>query len=213
MTMTQPVELNTLEVRWFGDGDPPAQLLDWLNTQGSVERTHRRDLYFAGGTAGRNLKLRGGDSPRIELKWRLDTTVRSFTAAVTGMIEQWYKWSFALAESTTLWDDNTTGLWLPVEKTRRLYTRSVPVNDITATAQFEVTELQVNGKSAWTCGLEVDGPPSTLVEAFQRVETTLLDEAFPLSLSATASMGYVAWLGETFDIRPHSAVTVGLSEF
>ncbi len=52
------------------------------------------------------------------------------------MIEQWYKWSFALAESTTLWDDNTTGLWLPVEKTRRLYTRSVPVNDITATAQL-----------------------------------------------------------------------------
>lgn len=78
----------------------------------------------------------GGDPPRIELKWRLGTTARSFTAAVTGMIEQWYKWSFALAESATLWDDNTTGLWLPVEKTRRLYTRSVPVNDITATAQL-----------------------------------------------------------------------------
>lgn len=76
-----------------------------------------------------------------------------------------------------------------------------------------LTELQVNGKSAWTCGLEVDGPPSTLVEAFQRVETMLLDEAFPLSLSATVSMGYVAWLGKSFDIRPHSAVTVGFSEF
>ncbi len=210
--MTQPTELNTLEVRWFGDGAVPDGLLNWLDAQGSVDCAHRSDLYFGGGTSGRNLKLRGGDSPRIELKWRLGATPWSFTDDLAGTAEQWYKWSFRLAEPATLWEEDTTDLWILVDKIRRLCTRPVTVGDTDVTAQLEVTQLQVRGSSAWTCGLEVDGPPSVLVDALERAGDRFFDARFPRPLTEKTSQGYVAWLEKTIDVRPSSTVTAEHSE-
>jgi hypothetical protein len=216
--MGQTVETNSLEVRWFGDGDPPAALDAWIADLGTVDTATRTDLYVVPPSPSFNLKLRSQDGESVELKRRLDGPERTaFGPDVTGDVEQWYKWSFPLEGPPRPWRTDPTGLWLPVEKTRTLSafddaaldSIDPDLVDGDVTAHVEVTAVTARSAAAWTCGLEVAGAPDDLERAFDAVAAAVFDEEFPVSLSAAQSSGYVGWLADlAADARPADAVLV-----
>jgi hypothetical protein len=216
--MEQPTETNSLEVRWFGTGSPPQELVEWITDLGPVDTATRTDLYCSPVDPASNLKLRGGDGESVELKRRLGGPDRhEFGADVTGSVEQWYKWSFPLDHTPSLWTDDPTDLWLPVEKTRSLAVLDSTdhpsvddgVSDYPVTTHVELTAVSALSETAWTCGLEAAGSPEHLEDAVSAVGPAVFGDAFPIGLSAKQSVGYAGWLRRlTADRGPAEAVVV-----
>jgi hypothetical protein len=216
--MEQPTETNSLEVRWFGTGSPPQELVEWITDLGPVDTATRTDLYCSPVDPASNLKLRGGDGDYVELKRRLSGPDRyEFGPDVTGSVEQWYKWSFPLDHTPSLWTADPTDLWLPVEKTRSLAVLDSTdhpsvddgVSDLSVTTHVEVTEVRALSETAWTCGLEAAGSPEHLEDALSAVGAAVFGDAFPIGLSAKQSVGYAGWLRRlTADSGPSEAVLV-----
>jgi hypothetical protein len=166
--MGQTTETNSLEVRWFETGSPPRAVDEWISGLGTVDRSTRTDLYFPPPGPAFKLKLRSEGVDFVELKRRLaDPTVHTFAPDVEGNVEQWYKWSFSLDHTPAPWTADRTGLWLPVTKTRTLYTveeadlravdDGIPAADVSVHA--EVTAVSAASARAWTCDIEAAGPP------------------------------------------------------
>jgi hypothetical protein len=216
--MGQTTETNSLEVRWFGEGSPPRALDEWISGLGAVDTSTRTDLYFPPPGPAFNLKLRSEGGEFVELKRRLaDPAVHTFGPDVEGNVEQWYKWSFSLDHTPAPWTADRTGLWLPVTKTRTLYTfdeadlRAVDdgIRAAEVSVHVEVTAVSAASERAWTCGIEAAGPPGALADAFRAAESALFGEGFPVTLSTEQSLGYVAWLRRLLaDARPSEAVLV-----
>lgn len=204
--MGQTTETNSLEVRWFGTGAPPPALADWIVGFGSTDTATRTDLYLSSPNSAFNIKLRSKAGEYVEIKRRLGTVGRrSFGSAVSGTVEQWYKWSFSLDHEPGLWSADGTGLWLPVEKTRTLHgfdPADLRVLEAGVTAHVEVTEVSALSETAWTCGFEVAGPADELERTFSAVGSELFNDAFPVSLSAEQSRGYVEWLQRITENTP-----------
>jgi hypothetical protein len=203
--MEHATETNALEVRWFGDGAPPSALGAWIDALGATDTATRTDLYVTPPAPSSNLKLRaGGDA--IELKRRLGAPERcEFGPDVTGSVEQWYKWHFPLARASGPSPDDPTGLWIPVTKTRvRHAVDDVPTDLL---AHVEVTEVTARSATAWTCGLEVAGPPAKTEPVFDALASDLFGDDVPVALSAEQSVGYAEWL-RRFDAAPSPAVLV-----
>jgi hypothetical protein len=216
--MGQTTETNSLEVRWFGEGSPPRALDEWISGLGTVDTSTRTDLYFPPPGPAFNLKLRSEGGEYVELKRRLaDPTAHAFGPDVEGHVEQWYKWRFSLDHTPAPWTADQTGLWLPVTKRRTLYTfdeaalrafdDGVPAADVSAHA--EVTAVSAASERAWTCGIEVAGPPGALADTLRAAGSALFGAGFPVVLSAEQSLGYVAWLRRLLaDARPSEEVLV-----
>jgi len=201
--MGRTTETNSLEVRWFGEGPTPRDLDEWIAGLGSVESASRTDLYLSPPTASFNLKLRREGGEFVELKRRLGGPERrSFAPDVTGDVEQWYKWSFSLDHSPSLWTSERTGLWLPVRKARTLHaldaadlpSSGASLSDEDVTAHVELTAVTASSATAWTVGLEVAGRAEALAGAFAAVASEVFGEPFPVDLSAEQSVGYSEWL-------------------
>jgi hypothetical protein len=200
--MSQPTETNALEVRWFGDGAPPESLREWfdgLGAVGAADATTRTDLYLAPSDAALNLKLRDEGDGFVEVKRRLGAPVsRTFEDGVDGHVEQWYKWSFSLDRRSALRAHDSTGLWVPVEKSRLLHTLDgddAPASGAAGpTAHVELTEVTTPTAHAWTVGVEVSGPADDLEPTFDAAVAAAFAEACPTALTEARSVGYAAWL-------------------
>lgn len=205
--MDHVTETNAIEVRWFGDGMPPPALGEWIDGLGGTTTATRTDLYVAPPAPSSNCKLRGGGDA-IELKRRLGTPERrDFGPDVAGTVEQWYKWRFPLERTPAPPSsaDDPTGLWIPVTKTRVLHRFDDVPTDLFA--HVEVTEVTARSSTAWTCGLEVAGPPAEVESVFETLATDLFGDDAPLALSVEESFGYAEWLGR-FGVEPTAGVLV-----
>lgn len=203
--MEYVTETNALEVRWFGSGTSPSALDEWLARRGTTDTATRTDLYVAPPVPSSNLKLRGGGDA-IELKRRLGPPERrAFGPDVIGSVEQWYKWRFPLARAPPTSTGDATGLWTPVTKTRTLRTFDDWPGD--ALAHVEVSELTAPA-TAWTCCLEVSGPPAETAAAFDTLADDLFGDDFPVALAADRSFGYAEWLRRVAETEPTADVLV-----
>jgi hypothetical protein len=192
----------TLEARWFGDPPLPDTLMEWFQTLGAVETSTQTDLYLPAEDPTFNLKMR---DDQLQIKRRVAGPFRKTLGPwATGACEQWSKWNFDLDEAPdALWDDDPTGLWVSLTKTRRQLTilpgaQSALTNDLpttpSATINVELTTVEAEGDTAWTFCLETEGPVSSLADTFTTAAPLLLDESLPLTLPAEQSFGYVRWL-------------------
>lgn len=210
-------ETNSLEVRWFGAGEPPEGLDEWIAALGSVDTSTRTDSYLSPLDPTLNVKLRGGGGESIEVKRRLgELGRRDLAPGVAGNVEQWYKWSFPLDRAPDPSSADRTGLWLPIEKTRTLHALDGAeieslVDGVSgpATAEAEVTDVRAVSESAWTCCLEVVGHPTDLEGVFDAVASDLFGTDLPVELGPDDSFGYPEWLRRaTTDTGPSPGILV-----
>ena len=211
----------TLEARWFGSPPLPTALREWIKGLGTVRTSEQTDLYLPAEDPAFNLKLR---DDQLQIKRRLEGPFQvSMGPNAAGHCEQWVKWSFALEKASSLWDEDPTALWVPVQKTRHQVTLS-PEDQSSLTPDLptvppasvdaELTTLTAGGESAWTLCVEAEGPVGRLVETLTTAAPHLLDDRLPISLTTDQSFGYIRWLQQlpTVDTQPASEVRIALPE-
>jgi len=191
----------TLEARWFGSSPLPEAVQEWFYTLGTVETSTLTDLYLPAEDPTFNLKMR---DDQLQIKRRLAGPVRtSLSSMAAGSCEQWGKWTFDLDNAPDELSDDSTGLWVPIEKTRHQLSvppdaQSALTTDLptrpSATIDLELTTIEADEDTAWTFCFETEGPVSGLVDTFMAAAPVLLDDRLPIPLPADQSFGYIRWL-------------------
>lgn len=193
---------DTLEVRWFIDGAPPSSVVDWMKSRGADAESARTDLYLVSDDPAMNVKLREG---KVQTKHRIgDRTPVEFAETVKGVQERWVKWSFPTVEQHhDLFDDDPTGLWVPVHKERiRLVIGPDEqadrldhmIESRPANAKIELTEVRAEGQQAWTICMEAGGRPEALPGTLQQMGRHLFSQDTPPELTREHSFGYARWI-------------------
>lgn len=193
---------DTLEVRWFIDGTPPSSVVDWMKSRGADAESARTDLYLVSDDPAMNVKLREG---KVQTKHRIgDRTPVEFAETVKGVQERWVKWSFPTVEQHhDLFDDDPTGLWVPVHKERiRLVIDPDEqadrldhmIESRPAVAKIELTEVRAEGQQAWTICMEAGGRPEALPGTLQQMGRHLFSQGTPPELTREDSYGYARWI-------------------
>jgi hypothetical protein len=197
----------TAEVRWFLRGPVPPEVEAWFRRRGgrAEQEPPRADRYlFLPDTSGLNVKLREG---RLEIKHRVgQPSVVRFHERVTGRVEQWRKWSFELAQTSSALRRAAfpASSWIMVQKERRLRTYRVEDGDravVTsapeppaAGCELELTSVRALRELWWTLAFEAFGDESTRREMLLLVARHVFSADEPPSLLAGNSRGYAAWL-------------------
>lgn len=213
---------HTLELRWFFELPCPPAVRDAFEALGAVETTQQRDLYLPADDPALNLKLRNG---QVQIKRRL---AGPFALAVgpeaAGCAEHWGKWSLSTtADPPSVADNDSTGLWCPVHKTRHQWSMSpstqadqlsghgLPTAP-SAALNAELTTVAAGDARAWTLCLEAEGPVPALSDTL-RTAAPLLFRRLPLALSTEDSYGYARWLRDQPSVHlcpPSDAIVSGL---
>jgi hypothetical protein len=188
-------------VRWFYEGSLPPAVLEWFQRDEPEPEVQPRrlDYYFhIAGVDSLGIKLREG---RIELKQReLQWPNTALHKRVHGVLEQWCKWGFGLADPVT--SLAATGVpasvWIGVEKKRIVRRYDVSGNCVRAAGGgeypgrgcvWELTEIGISGRPWWSLGLEAYGGEEVR-EDLVRVAQHLLVDGEPPTLRAEDSFSY-----------------------
>jgi len=194
--------VDTLEVRWFADGSPSAAVTEWIAGIGATADSARTDLYLVSDDPAMNVKLREG---KVQTKHRLGDPSRArFGDAVAGTRERWVKWSFPTEQQHhDLFDDDPTGLWVPVHK-ERLRREIGPdeqadlldhmIESDPAEAKIELTTVRSGDHRAWTICVEAQGRPDALPGTLQQMGNYLFAQGTPPDLAPDHSFGYARWI-------------------
>lgn len=189
-------------MRWFTEGSLPAGIVDWFEGhEPDPEIQPRRvDYYFrVVGVDSIGIKLREG---KIELKQRQrQLGVIRLHERVHGILEEWSKWSFGLAESAigTLVVDLPSSGWIRAEKERAVRRYGLSDSGIHAASRgyypvpgcaWELTEVDIAGSSWWSLGFEAFGSKDGLQDLLFRVALRTLLETEPPTFAADNSFGY-----------------------
>lgn len=197
----------TLEVRWFGPGRPPDELVARFDDLAAPGPARRTDAYLLlPGTDDLGVKLREG-GVAFELKLRQhDFGEAKFAGGPAGNLERWQKWSFPVADAAC----RMASLGLPagslvdVEKRRRLVTyRLAPDGFVTQVDEragdgcsVEITSLLVNASAWWSLGFEAFGAQDRLADALMGAAGVFFagEPAVAPVLAPAVSCAYPAWL-------------------
>lgn len=196
----------TLEVRWFGRGQPPDDLGGRFDALGAPAPEKRTDTYvYLPGTNDLGVKLRDGGAA-LELKLRQHDFGETKVAAVSGNLERWQKWSFPVDDDAC----RAAVLGLPspslveVAKRRRLVTyRLAPDGSARPAGErrgdgcsVEITALAAQGSEWWSLGFEAFGSQERLADALTAGAEAFFAEATNVAelLAGALSCGYPAWL-------------------
>jgi hypothetical protein len=195
----------TAEVRWFQRGPLPAAVRVWFEGRGSrmAYQAPRRDRYLGLPGDALSIKLREG---RVEIKLRQQPgEFLRLHPQVTGILERWHKWSFALADPAAVVPGilATDPFWQAVDKHRgvaryRVAGAEPPVAvapDVYPVqgCEVELVELYVGVQAWWSLCFEAFGQGHGLPEALQATARQFLGGEPPY-LAAGDSCGYPAWL-------------------
>lgn len=207
------------EARWFDkDMKGYAKATEWFDSIGgdfSVEK--RIDQYICMpnsvevGIKIRGVKERNESPPRMELKWRRRChDFHLFDCKVTGVAEEWIKWSWTAEEISSsdpavgFSSKVPKGLMLEFEKERRVRryrfdndgsiapVKIVPIEDNNGVLS-EVTRISFGAQKWWSLGIEVFGSRINLPQ-FKNASKQILGD-WPIKLQKRQSIGYPQWMG------------------
>jgi hypothetical protein len=197
----------TVEVRWFLPGRIPSEVAGWFERAGGEAwpAEERTDHYLRlGGEHALGIKVREG---LLEIKRRMGSgEVAELHPDVAGQVERWRKWSFSLAaqDASLAHLRAPPGAWINVDKARLLarYCVSgaravgrIPHTECPELAcDWELTQVQTEGKAWWTVAFEAFGQESHLEQTLHKVVAHVLAAGAPPVLGAEDSYGYPEWL-------------------
>lgn len=213
----------SVETRWFFRGTAPADARDWFKFGSSlgVEEPARVDRYLVlPGCQTVSVKARQGN---IEVKALVGGPERvSWGREVSGLRDQWVKWSKPLAPEAMRQLVATNGDdWLLIRKRRFLRKFSLddgaPKEVAAATArpdegcQVELTRVEALGLKSggnagsadwpsaepwWSLSLEAFGGRGRLISNLDRVAGRFFGQEVPVALTEPASMSYPVWIAK-----------------
>jgi hypothetical protein len=204
----------TVEVRWFYDGMIPGDVLTWFQ-QGegaSKKPSSRVDYYLClSDRDSLGIKLREG---KIEVKQRQQQYgLIRLHEHVAGQMEQWHKWSFALADETESVVSDikvSPSSWIAVEKARQQWEYYIASNKqirarstkaaLKQGCNLELTTVSIEGAKWWTLGFEAYGDRATNQENLLLVIEYVFAGREPPVLDAKDSFGYPQWLNHLYSI-------------
>ena len=205
--------LYSSEARWFVSGDSFSNILRWFRsgTACSPGVLQEHEYLALNGCASTGVKLREG---RFEIK-ALRGGPHPFVLkeSITGIAEEWAKWSFTSEELHNLCGSlHESGPWLKVRKERflRRYASQegglVEISEPEETLQdagcnIEVTAVEVDVKpELWvTCGFEAFGSMTATGRILSQALRQFFQERGPIPgvpLTENQSYCYPAWLSK-----------------
>ena len=193
-----PAVVETMELRWFLDGEIPDAVRQAFGSDEASAYEERTDEYLRETGEAVGIKLRGG---RLEVKLR---TGRIETDR--GAIETWTKRPPGGAAAERVRGE-APDAWVAVVKRRRLrkfVLEGAELREIGAVehletgCQAELTALSVAGRRAWTMSLESYGPPDQRRPALEACAGRLLPELAGAGFdpSRAECCGYPAWIAK-----------------
>jgi len=195
----------SLEVRWLSRGPLPHDASEWLGP--FTEPIEARDDRYLGTTSEElGVKIRGGEQLDVKI-FRGSPGELEVSPAIRGRLESWERWSFPIG-STSLPPEDAVA-WLTVRKRRsrrtfrvsddRVEERSLSEVEMPG-CTLELTEVEVDGETWWTLGLEARGEVDSVEPALRATAASLLREPTPsgLHLDPGASTSYATWLARRF---------------
>lgn len=206
----------TVEVRWFFKGTVPAEVDEWFFSYGpnAEEQPPRVDHYLRiveGDSLG--IKLREG---RIELKQRYgQQAILRFGNQTEGCVEQWYKWSFELAQmhDANAALNSNSSKWIGIKKNRKIHMFGgidlQPVRDLSSCdsldqgCTWEIAKVKVDGSEEawWSVGFEAFGKENELWDTMLIVADRILSLAKAPTFEIKHSYGYPSWLQQVGQVR------------
>ena len=220
---TKNVPFASHEVRWFFDGavDLHPLLRIWFETSSPIPKKGGFGppawMGRLGGEPDVYLLVPGADD--MGIKWRegnfqikgrvVSLGVHSFCGRFQGSVERWVRWAYGnLPDSYRRLftdGDNKGLLTVSVRKTRAL--RKIRLDTYNGSAEevdpkafidrginFELTDIEVDGKSYCSLAFEAYPDDSAMHEAFTRTVETFLDALEGVELGTGNSMSYPEWL-------------------
>ncbi len=193
---------DTTEVRWFGEGSMPAEVVDWFTESGAHGYLEiRQDAYLPATSPSVGRKRRNFGP--FEVKTRSGTgTTFQLTEGLLGRIEEWRK-----IVSTMTHHRLPTMRWWRVHKvviTRTFHhlgsgeTHEVPYGDTSVPGcDIELAEVTIDDVEAWTFAFEAWGileQRRILLEAAAMALLASTGVPCPTLYTLDASMGYPEWL-------------------
>jgi len=195
---------DTTEVRWFGTGSMPADVLNWFTKSGSHGSLEiRQDAYLSTGSVSIGRKRRNHGPLEIKTRRGLGATF-ALGNVLVGRIEEWRKIESAgrhLPRLSRRWADVhkvVVTRTYQQESTGRLVEvlrgdMSLPGCDV------ELAEVAVDEIEAWTLAFEAWGPGEQQRSILRAsADQFLAGAGLPLDISTrlTINMGYPAWLAQ-----------------
>lgn len=181
----------TTEMRWWWRGSSPPEVVSWFaGFRGVVRDEARTDHYLAlASDRDTGVKARAGE--RLEIK-TLTQRHRSVAVAdaVVGTLEQWVKWSFAIAaempDEAAL--DQHPQTWVCASKYRWLV-------DVEG-CEIELVEVDFGDERWWSLAVEAAGTGDTGRDRLGRALRWLVAADLPpqLQLTDDCSCGYAELL-------------------
>jgi hypothetical protein len=154
--VTTGPSLDTLEVRWFAEGDLPERVLTWFTRHGTLASVERRtDEYVAASGPRVGTKLRNGRSLETKFLRSVNGTITPVWG-VEAPLEAWRKWELDTGADRV----RSTRDLIAVHK--QIFTRvftSAPAAPDSARCEVEIASLTVGGAPAWTLAFEASGAP------------------------------------------------------
>lgn len=187
----------TTEMRWWWPGGSPPQVDAWFaQLRGVVRDEARTDHYLAfASDLDTGIKARAGERLEIKALLHRESDV-AVTDTVVGTLEQWVKWSFALAAGSPdeVELDQNPRTWIRTSKYRWLV-------DVEACV-IELAEVDICDERWWSLAAETVGTGETSRERLGTALRWLVAAQPPpqLELTDDCSYGYAELL-----MRLHAA--------
>jgi hypothetical protein len=195
----------TVEVRWFWQGQSPAEIEQYF-AQGLVPTVEEREDWYLQlpGQDTLGIKLREG---KVEIKKRVgDRGIYQFSEQVSGQVEEWIKWSFSSdVEPTLFLQSEFQQEWTEIKKKRQQKTyqilnqKIIEVIESDALAQgcnLELATLQIQNQTWYSLGFEAFGKYDRLQETFDQVVHHILKNSQFSTLQVRNSYSYPGWMSE-----------------
>jgi hypothetical protein len=189
--------LLTREVRWFFEGPPAGDVLDWfMSGPGTITDEYRSDLYDqTAALRGVGRKLRAGTSLDTKVR-RSQTRDIELAAGLGGHVEDWVKVSEPARDTMPLFAR-------PIELTKHIRTRRYALpreGEVGAGCEVELAEVRAQGTVWWTICFETLGPPQLRADSLAAgIHGFVQDSPLPdfVHTDATASHSYPDWIARS----------------
>ena len=157
--------LETSELRWFGLGLPPRDVVSWFSAGGTVGTTERRsDIYQVNGRHDLGLKRRFGWITEAKVRHAVGPTVALGTG-LRAPLEEWRKWIPAAGDP--VWPAQESQ-WIKIHKAILTRTFMLTEGEVVGPASHadeklsgcdvEIAAVTIGGIEAWTFAFEAFGP-------------------------------------------------------